>query len=199
MHRLAAISLLSLAVAACSNPFPFGPGRVEVTLEDVAVATVENATIFPEAASAVNRPSRRVVQLKLSTRTDLVQYFKEWDRQIQVRCSVDGTANGRSYHGFSTQPFPDSSGNEVALPSHPTSGSERYVYMVYTFVDLIAQDDEYEGGSPATTLNLMTDQFEALRCHILGVTMAPVLFPVSNDFVVSAAKFHDLYRQAHFE
>ena len=199
MHRFTAVSLLSLAVVACSNPFPFGPGRVEVKLEDVAVATVEHATIFPEAASAPSRPSRRVVRLSLSTRTDLVQYFKEWDRQIQVRCSVDGSANGRSYHGFSTQPFPDGSGNGVALPSQAAPGSERYLYTIYAFVDLVAEDDEYQGGRPVTTLSLKTDHFEALRCHLLGVTKAPVLFPKSNDFVVSAERFRNLYRRAHTE
>ena len=202
MHRFAAIFLLSLAVAACSNPFPFGPGRVDVKLEDAAVALVEHATIFPdfpEAASAPKRPPRRVVRLKLSSETDLIKYFKDWDRQLQVRCTVDGNANGKSYSGFATQPFPDGSSNGVTRPSQSAPASEQHLYLIYAFIDLLAKDDEYQDGKPATTLDLKTDQFEALRCHLIGVTKAPVLFPKSNDFVVPAEKFRNLFRQAHFE
>jgi len=199
VHHFAATSLLSLTVVACSNPFPFGPGRVDVRLEDVAVVAVEHAALFPESASAPNRPSRPAVRLKISTQTDLIQYFKEWDRQIQVRCSVDGSANGRSYHGFATQPLHDRSGSEVNTHSQGPSASQRHRYTIYTFIDLAAEDDEYQGGKPKTTLSLRGDQFEALRCHLLGVTKAPVLFPKSNDFVVPAEQFGKLYRQAHLE
>jgi len=126
-----------------------------------------------------------------------VRYFAEWNRQLQVACSVEGSANGGSYRGFATGLLENGRSNDVSLSG--ASESERHFYTIYTFVDLIADDAEYKAGRPATTLNLTSDRFEALRCHLRGVTMAPVLFPRSNDVVVPADRFRDLYRQAHLE
>ena len=185
MHIRATLLALLCLVAACSNPFQFGPGRVDLKLESITVQTVEHSMLFGDAKYAqAKRPDREVVHLKVSSQTDLLQYFQEWEREIQVRCSVDGNLNGRSYRGFALGPFQE--GANISRSTNRTDASppqpaERYIYSIYAFVDLVADDVEYQDGKPASTLNLKVDHFESLRCHLLGVTKAPVLFPKSND------------------
>ncbi|UHQ18309.1 hypothetical protein LVB87_08720 [Lysobacter sp. KIS68-7] len=193
MLRRGVLCLLSLAAVSCTNPLPFGPGRVDVTLEDASIQVLENEAIFPEDVFAESRHvPRQVIQFRISSRTDLLKYFKDWDRQLQVRCSVEGSANGRAYHSIGyggLHKCAEDGGRECK----PTPG--RYRYTVYSFIDLEANDDEYANGKPATTLGLKTDRFESLKCHLIGVQKAPVLFPRSNDFFVSAWEFQNLLRE----
>jgi hypothetical protein len=84
--------------------------------------------------------------------------------------------------------------SECAYPVLLSSG--KHHYTIYAFIDLIAEDHEFQDGKPVTTLNLKVDHFESLRCHLLGVTMAPVIFPRSNDFVITVDRFQTLLRQA---
>ena len=176
--------LLSIAAASCSNPFSFGPGRVAVSLEEASVRTVENEALFPGTPANLKHVRRRVIQFRISSRTDLLKYFEDWERQVQVRCSVDGSVNGRAY---------GNSGYGPRLERVDQDGD--YHYIVAAFVDLKAWDVEREGGKPATTLDLEVDRFESLGCHIIGVQMGPVLFPRTNDFVVAASMVHELIRK----
>jgi hypothetical protein len=187
-------------MAACSNPSQYGPGRVDLKLESAAVQTVEHSVLFGDATYAqAKRSDRQVVHFKVSSRTDLLRYFREWEREIQVRCSVDGNLNGRSYRGFALGPFREGanvSGNTGRTDAPPPQPAEQYLYSIYAFIDLVANDVEYQDGKPASTLNLKVDHFESLRCYLLGVTKGPVLFPKSNDISVQANQFRALYDRA---
>jgi hypothetical protein len=182
-HRVLLFSLSAMGIAGCSNPLPVGPGRVDINLQQVKVLLVDHAKLFPGAPqrSGLSDP-RAALELTISSPTELLRYFAEWDRQVQVRCSVDGNLNGKSYLGVTTKPVLKTPGP-----------SKQYEYTVYAFIDLKADDSEYKAGRPATTLDLRTESFEALKCHFLGVTMAPVLFPRSNDVVVSEHTFRTLH------
>ena len=189
MIRHTLIFLLALSAVACTNPLASGPGRVVVKLDQAAIQLVPHSTLFPESSNKSGAP-REALRLSISSQTDLLKYFQEWQRHLQVRCSVDGNVNGRAYKGFAIDLIPE---NEE-LP-HPTT-LNRYHYTIYAFIDLEADDVEYKGGKPATTLDLKTERFDSLRCHLIGVEKAPVLFPRSNDVSVSAKTFHELLAQA---
>lgn len=185
-YRNLVLAFLFLGVAGCSNPFPVGPGRVEIDLVQAKVLRVDHATLFSGRPqySGSSKP-RAALELVVSSQAELLRYFAEWNRQIQVRCSVEGNQNGRSYVGFAT--------HAVLKTPGP---SKQYRYTIYAFTDLKADDSRYEGGRPASTLDLRTESFEALKCHFLGVAKAPVLFPRSNDVVVSRDAFQTLLRQS---
>ena len=170
------LGLLAVATTACSNPFPFGPGRVEIELEQASVMAVEHATLFPGSQRDVEAPERReALRLLISSATDLQTYFKDQDTQLQVRCAVDGNLNRKSYTGFALGPVPEKSSDRNGANAIPPSS---YRYTIYAFIDLEADDVQYEGGKPASKLDLKTETFGSLKCHLLGVTKAPVLFPV---------------------
>lgn len=186
LHRMLLPALLALGITACSNPLPFGPGRVAINLDQVRVRLVDHAVLFPESLTRSGSPNRReALELVISSRTELLGYFAEWDRQVQVRCSVEGNLNGRSYKVVAPAPVLKKPGS-----------LKPYQYTIYAFVDLKAKDTEYVEGRPATTFDLRTDRFESLQCHFLGVIKAPGLFPRSNDVVVSESSFRTLLRQA---
>ena len=172
--------LLALLVASCS-------GRVAVTLDEAAVRTVDQATIFAKyMGSRAEGPARQVLQLKISSQTELLKHFEDQGKQLQVRCSVDGTSNGKAYNDSAFGPFPEA-----------TSSATRHRYTIYAFIDLKADAAEYKNGKPASTLNLKIDRFDSLRCQLVGVEMAPWPFLKSNQFAVSASTFQALLRQAH--
>ncbi len=185
IHRVLLLFSLAVGVVGCSNPLPVGPGRVEINLEQVKVLLVDHAKLFPGVTqpSGLSNP-KAALELVISSRTELLRYFAEWNRQVQVRCAVEGNLNGKSYLGFATQPILKTPGP-----------SKQYEYTVYAFIDLKADDAQYEAGRPATTLDLRTESFKVLKCHFLGVTKAPVLFPRSNDVVVSEKTLRTLLRQ----
>jgi len=124
MHLRAVLLTMLCLVAACSNPFQYGPGRVDLELQSVTVQTVEHRVLFGDTKYAqAKRPAREVVHFKVSSRTDLLQYFREWEREIQVRCSVDGNLNGRSYQGFALGPFQE--GVNISATTNRTDRSTR--------------------------------------------------------------------------
>jgi hypothetical protein len=186
MIRIALIALLALGIVGCSNPFPVGPGRVAIKLDQVKLSSIDPATLRTRApARAATADRREALELTISSRTELLRYFAGWNRQVQVRCAVEGNENGKRYEDFPLHPIPKTN-----------SASTSYQYTIYAFIDLKAHDIEYKNGRPATTLDLKTERFETLRCHLLGVTMAPVLFPRSNDVVVSGSTFRTLLQSA---
>ena len=199
MHRFVFVGLAMATLTGCSSPLTFGPGRVNVVLEDVQVRLIEHEAIFGKGAGGnANRPSHEVIQFAISSETDLLDYFEKWDRQIQVRCTVSGNTNGKSYSGFAMGPYSD--GVNISrvdrhwgsYASRPDLNTNRFNYVVYGFFDLVAQDSEYEMGKPASRLDLRTEKFDRLSCHVLGVTMTPVLFPRTSDFVLDSREFHAL-------
>lgn len=180
---LARSLLLTLALAAVSCT----GGRVPVTLDQASIRAIDHATLFPDSPEAQHdRTLRQVLQLKISSQTDLLKYFEERDTQLQVRCSVEGNTDGRKYNGFAIGPIPEKAGG----------GTLTHRYTIYSFIDLEADDVRYESGSPTSAFNLRSAQFDALKCHLLGVVKAPAPYSKSNDFIVSSSTFHELLREA---
>lgn len=186
MNRFSLAALLALGFAGCSNPLPVGPGRVDISLDRVTVVLVDDATLFPGFPTRSGSPEQReALELDISSQTELVEYFAEWNRQVQIRCSVDGNLNGRSYTGVARH-----------LAMKRPGELKPFKYTVYAFIDLKALDTHYVSGQPATTLDLKTERFESLKCHFLGVTKAPVLLPRSNDVVVFESTFRTQFRKS---
>ena len=192
-NTLAATALF-VSCAACSNPFSFGPGRVEIRLDEASVRAVPHKILFPDSRRNDGVPKERdVLVLAVSSETELLSYFQVRDRQLQVRCRVEGNEGSQRYRGFALSPVPERVLSEGSESSNPRG---RYLYIIYSFIDLEAADEMYEGGKPATRLDLRTASFSSLNCHLLGVTKAPGLFPRSNDVSVSADVFRNMVRRA---
>jgi len=172
---------LALLAVSCSG------SRVDVTLDQAVIRSVDHATIFAEHLypGAAVGPPRQVVQLKISSQTELIKHFTDRGKQLQVRCSVNGTADRKAYSESAFGPFPEAS-----------SSTTRHHYSIYAYVDLKAHATEYKSGKPVSTLDLKTEQFDSLSCQLVGVEMAPWPFLKSNDLTVSASTFHALLRQA---
>jgi hypothetical protein len=183
MNRCTFVALICMGVASCSSPFSSGPGRVEITLDQTAVRSVSQSVLFSSSGAASSR-ERDVVELQISSATDLIKYFKDWDRQLQVRCGVRGNTNGRQYRGWARGP----------IPHAKDARDSRFRYTIFSFIDLQADDVEFDGGKPAGTLDLRSGEFGSLNCYLLGVTKAPVLFPRSNDVDVSVDTFRALLK-----
>ena len=186
--------VLVLLPFRCSNPLPFGPGqRTPVTLDRATVRWVDHDVLFgAPRTSADQAPSRQALELRISSRTDLIEYFEEGDRQLQIRCDVVGNTNGKRYDSIGFGPYPDA-GSEARGKAPADAIAHRYTF--YAFVDLNAWDVQYEGGKPASTLDLKSSSFDALRCHLVGVTMVPLFWPRTNDLVVTEAQFRSLLRE----
>ena len=189
-----------LCLAACESPLPFGPGRARITLERATVLQVESNVLFPEfkgLTENLSSPKQHwALRMQGHADRDLNEFFEGW--QLQVRCTVEGAADGRSYRAVATGPRTAVS---VVGTSSGTSQSTNiagqkpsFNFVIDTFVDLTAQDEEYVNGRPRSTLNLRTATFEKLSCYILGVTKAPVLFPRTNSLNVSHIEFQALLR-----
>lgn len=172
--------LLVLLAASCSGP------PVAIILDQAAVRTVDHATLFAKYnASRTDGPPRQVLELRISSQTELLKHFKDHGKQLQVRCSVNGPTNRESYNDSAYGPFPEEA-----------SYNERHHYVVYAFVDLVAHATEYQSGKPTSTLNLKSDPFDSLSCQLVGVEKAPVPSLRSNKIVISASSLQALLGQA---
>jgi hypothetical protein len=120
----------------------------------------------------VGKP-RQVLHLSISSQAELIRLFEDRGKQLQVRCSVDGTKDGKSYSDSAFGPF-----------RRRTSSGERYRYDIYAYVDLQAESADYQNGKPASSIDLRTQPFESLVCQLVGVEMFPVPFLSSTELVV---------------
>jgi hypothetical protein len=171
---------MSLSMAGCS----WEHETVAITLEEARIEAVPLSEIFRsspmDAAAASSR--RHVLRMLISSDTDLEDYFKDW--QLQVRCRVEGAGNGRHYQSSGWGPY-------VERPQAAAPG--KHVYSIYSFVDLDADDVEYDKGKPVSTLELDSQRFDRMGCHLIGVQMQ--LFgrwARSNDVWLSDADFRTL-------
>ena len=178
-RSLLLLLLLAFASVSCTG------SRVAVHLEQASIRTIDHATLFPRSSVAQrDRSLRHVLQLNISSQTDLLKYFEERHTQLQVRCWVEGSKDGKEYNGFSVGPIAEKAIGETT--SHH--------YTIYSFIDLEADEVQYKSGKPASTMDLRLARFDALKCHLLGVVKAPVPYPKSNDFIVSSSTFRELLR-----
>jgi hypothetical protein len=166
--------------------------RVSVVVEATRVEEVSNHILFATVLGD-SEPDRgvEVVAFDISSDVELKRYFE--DRLIQVRCLVDGagdsTGFGPYYRGtdLSTISSDALKGYQIA----PRSSDGRYAYTVYAFANLAATrlvDSQFQ----STPLEAMT--FSRVSCFIVGVTKAPVLFPKSNEFILTRDQFQALVR-----
>jgi hypothetical protein len=195
------LAVLSVALCACVNPLPFGPGRISLVLIGASVERVSSTILF--GTSRVAPPpvtEHETLHLRFSSSIDLYDYFASWERSIQVRCHVDGSANGYTYTDFGRGPY-EAGINISELrrqrgdSAPPPSGSSgEHEYSVFAFPDLTASDEIFERGQPRSYIHLDTDGWSTLSCYVIGVIKAPALFPRSNDLLVNADQFHALLR-----
>ncbi len=171
--------LLAFASVSCTS------SRVAVNLEQASIRTIDHATLFPGSPVVQHdRSLRHVLQLNISSQTDLLKYFEDRHTQLRVRCWVEGSTDRKEYTGFAIGPITEKSIGETT--SHH--------YTIYSFIDLEADDVQYKNGKPASTMDLRLARFDALKCHLLGVVKAPVPYPQSNDLIVSSSTFRELLR-----
>jgi hypothetical protein len=177
------VMLLSVSVAGCV--LPFGPGPIEVVTEDIRITQVSNRTLFGERTSRPDE-TREVIQFNLSSDTNIRSHLSK--RLIQVRCRVDDGnditfGRGPFNEGVDFSESPEN-GNTA---SKPRASDGRFSYTVYAFVDL--SQARLIDGHLSRSFPLEPMAFSQLSCFIIGVTMAPVRFPRSNDFGLSREVF----------
>jgi hypothetical protein len=193
-----ALTLFGLAaIYGCANPFPFGPGRIEVELENAAVQRLTRGELLPRSDPAWRDRPVDVIRFDLSSDENLARYFEDWDRLVQTRCFVEGAQDGRSYADFAVGPLQE--GIDISMLGRrrneardlaPDSAG-KYRYTVYAFLDLRADDRKYVDGKPRGTFDLASQQFSSVGCFIIGVTKAPVIFPRTNAFSLSERQVKD--------
>jgi hypothetical protein len=184
------LALLPFLLTACVWPLPIGPGPVTVVTEDVRIATVPEEMLFGSTGGATPPRMVEVVQWDITSETDFHRHFK--DRFMQVRCTVDGNADhawsdfghGPFYKGVDLSRSSVDGGDRALLPR---ARDGRYAYTVYAFAGLSA--GWLEDGHLSRRTDLESVHFSRLSCFIIGVAMAPVLFPKSNEFVLSHDRF----------
>jgi hypothetical protein len=136
-------------------------------------------------------PTRQleVLVFEVSSDVDISPIFE--DRQIQVRCEVDGKGDSFGYGPFvGNFDLSAPRQNSAAARSVTSLGSDgRSAYTIYAFANLAATElvDGRFIDTPLESLN-----FSKLSCFIIGVTKAPVFFPRSNAFILTHAEFLDL-------
>jgi hypothetical protein len=185
MHHRIALVLLTCLLASCSVE------RLSITLDEASIRFVDHATLFPNfVATAGSGLKRQVLQLNISSEVDLLDYLKSRGLQTQFRCAVIGNANQKSYGGYGIGPAPE---ERESVSESPRQNH----YVVYTFIDLQADAVEYKNGKPESRLDLKSDRFESLSCHVIGVDKAPARFPRSNDIAVSFSTFQELLQERH--
>lgn len=183
-------TLVPLLLAGCVWPLPIGPGPVTVATEDVCIASVPEEMLFGKPLRFSEPPKTiKVIQFDLSSDVDLHQHFKR--RIMQVRCDVDGNTD-HIWSNFGHGPF--YAGVDLSSLDYrdqrvlvPRAHDGRYAYTVYAFAGLSAS--WLEDGHAVRHTDLDPLHFSHLSCFIIGVTMAPVLFPQSNEFVLSRDQF----------
>ena len=185
------ITLVPFLLAGC-----IGPGPVSVVTEDVRITTVPQETIFGKSVGASSQKMVEVVQFELSSDTDFHRHFKH--RLMQIRCTVEGNSE-HAWSDFGFGPFYEgidlssSSAHENELVLAPRVYDGRYAYTVYAFADLSAT--RLEDGHLLRRTRLEPLHFSRLSCFIVGVAMAPVSFPRSNEFTLNRDEFIALLPQ----
>ena len=173
------LPLFALAATSC------GGARVAVSLDAASVRAFEHAEVFGQPPTSPSQPpTRDALRLELSSSTELFESFRQQESQLQVRCRVEGGSTGRSYEAIG-----------IGLRPHGRDDTA-HRYVVYTFIDLEADDRRHEAGRPATTLDLRTASLDALSCRLVGARKWLGPFPRSNDLVVPMGTFHALLREA---
>jgi len=130
-----------------------------------------------------------VLVFEVSSDSDIRPIFK--NRQIQVRCEVDGKGDSSGYGPFTgnIDPSTPRKGVKAHRTDEPVRSDGRSAYTIYAFASLSATNliDGRLVNTPLESIN-----FSKLSCFIIGVGKAPVLFPRSNEFTLTRAKFENL-------
>lgn len=162
-----------------------------MALDAVTVERVTRGALLPDSDPDWRNVPANVVRFDLSSETNLARYFDDWDRMLQPRCAVKGAEDGRHYRGFTVGPLQEGVDISMRGPhrkealAFTADATGKYRYTLYAFLDLKADDQQYVDGKPRGTLDLSSQRFRSLQCFVIGVTMAPVIFPKTNTVSVS--------------
>ena len=164
--------------------------RVRITVESTRIEPVSERLLFGTMVSE-SAPLRQmeVLVFEVSSDSDIRTIFE--NRQIQVRCEVDGKGDSRGYGPFDGD-FDLSTPRKSVRADRigkPVRSDGRYAYTIYAFTSLSATTliDGRFVNTPLESIN-----FSKLSCFIIGVEKAPVVFPRSNEFTLTRAKFLNL-------
>ena len=156
--------------------------RVKLTVDETRIERVSDHVIYGSMISD-SEPTREVEVLvyEVSSGVDITPVFE--DRQIQVRCKVDGKGDPMGYGPFERQE------PTAARSTVPPRSDGRHAYTIYAFTNLATTNLV---GTQFVDTPLESISFSEISCFVIGVIKAPALFPRSNELTLTRAKFLDL-------
>jgi hypothetical protein len=193
--RLIIVAIV-ISLAGCAGLISRMPGYHIVDLTVARIETVSAHTLFSDDVAARWPSPRKVIRLDLRSNRDLVEYFHDWI--LQLRCNLDGVANGKSYSSIGYGRLLDENERQKMPGANRTSslssiGKDGFSYTLYAFLDLAALDDDnLRSTGSFSYVPLQGLEFERITCYLIGVTKAPVLFPKSNVFSITHKEFEEL-------
>ena len=181
---LTLIIVATIALVGCAVE------RVRLTVDSTRIDRVSDHVLFGSMIRE-SAPTRLldVLVFEVSSDGDISSIFE--NRQIQVRCKVDGKGESFGYGPFDGNiNISAPRQNLAAVPNAtPHRSDGRSVYTVYAFANLAATD-LVDGQFIDTPLEIIN--FSELSCFVIGVAKAPVFFPRSNELTLTRSKFLDL-------
>jgi hypothetical protein len=184
------VKLVAPVVIATISLIGCATERVKMTVDSTRIEQVSDRLLFGTMVSeSAPMHQLEVLVFEVSSDVDIRPIFE--NRQIQVRCEVDGKGDSSGYGPFNgnvnlSTPWKNVKAARMGAPLR-TDG--RSAYTVYAFANLAATN-LVDGRFVDTPLESMN--FSKLSCFISGVTKAPVFFPRSNEFILTHAKFLNL-------
>ena len=203
MRKLVLPLACSIAAASCTGARHLGSDHANVSLQRASIVTVSRPDFlvsqYPGLSATAESGALTVLKLELSSDTELLNYLGEsGQRQVQMRCNVQGVDNRRRYEAFGVGPIQAStdlsrsrSDPGMTAQSQPDS---KYKYTAYAFPELKAHDPVNDAGRPLSELSLSTQRFESLSCFFIGVTMSTFGSPRTNPVYVDHANFANALR-----
>lgn len=186
-HRksVAFIAVATISLVGCAVE------RVKMTVDSTRIERVSDHVLFGTMVRE-SAPTRHleVLVFEVSSDADISPIFK--DRQIQVRCEVDGKGDSVGYGPFDGDFDLSARRRNVTelRNATPRRSDGRFAYTIYAFANLSSTTDSDDGRFIHTPLDSLN--FSKLSCFIIGVIKGPALFPRSNEFNLTRAKFLDL-------
>jgi hypothetical protein len=181
------VKLATLAVIATMSLVGCAVQKVRITVDSTRIERVSDRLLLGTMVSE-SAPKREleVLVFEVSSDSDIRPMFE--NRQMQVRCEVDGKGDSSGYGPFANNfdlSKPGRSAKTVGIGA-PLRSDGRTVYTIYAFANLSATNLV---GSRFVETPLESINFSKLSCFIIGVTKAPVLFPRSNEFILTRDNF----------
>ncbi len=180
--RLAGILFTQLVAAGC-----------EVHMRHV---TLEAARFLDRPSSVIRgettkKDTETFIEFKISSDQDLLEFGKRW--KLQAHCDLENEAH-RDLGSPVWGPFHN--GYDVSRPWRlPTSftmakrADGRFDYYLYAFPNLTAYEFREHGWFPEPVTKV---QFSQVHCYLIGVKMAWLIFPRSNEWTMTRSELLEL-------